>query len=75
ARAYTGRESYLLVEGGYQARLLLQVHDELVLEAPPAEQDAIIALVCETMENAYQLVTPLKVDVEVGPNWRDQTTA
>ena len=64
-----------LVEGGYQARLLLQVHDELVLEAPPAEQDAIIALVCETMENAYQLVTPLKVDVEVGPNWRDQTTA
>ncbi len=51
--------------------MLLQVHDEVVLEAPPAECDAVVALVRETMESAYQLDVPLKVDVEIGPNWYD----
>ena len=60
-----------LQEGGYAARLLLQVHDELVLEAPPAEKDAVVNLVREVMSSAYQLDVPLKVDVEAGPNWRD----
>ena len=60
-----------LQAGGYQTRMLLQVHDELVLETPPDEQDAIVALVREVMQNAYQLAVPLKVDVEAGPNWRD----
>lgn len=57
--------------GGFQARMLLQVHDELVLEAPVAEKEALVPLICEVMENAYQLDVPLKVDVEVGPNWYD----
>jgi DNA polymerase-1 len=64
-----------LKTGGYQARMLLQVHDELVLETPPEEQATVVALVRDTMSTAYALVVPLKVDVEVGPNWRDLTSA
>ncbi len=60
---------------GYQARMLLQVHDEVVLEAPPAECDKLVALIKETMEKAYQLNVPLKADVEIGPNWYDQEPA
>ena len=59
-----------LQAGGYQTRMLLQVHDELVLETPPEEQSEVAALVREVMQNAYQLAVPLKVDVEAGPNWR-----
>ncbi|HEX6643692.1 MAG TPA: DNA polymerase I [Gemmatimonadales bacterium] len=51
------------------ARLLLQVHDELVLEAPPAEVDRVIALVREHMEGAAELAVPLVVDIGTGPNW------
>ena len=60
-----------LRERKHQARLLLQVHDELVLEAPPAEVDAISALTKQMMESAAQLRVPLIVDVGVGTNWRD----
>ena len=60
-----------LREGGYRARVLLQVHDELVLELPQEERSEISALVREVMESAYKLTVPLKVDVEVGPNWFD----
>jgi DNA polymerase-1 len=56
---------------GFEARMLLQVHDELVLEAPLEEKEALVPVICEVMENAYQLDVPLKVDVEVGPNWYD----
>ena len=58
-----------LQEGGYGARITLQVHDELVLEVPVDELPAVNRLVRETMENAYQLRAPLKVDAEAGPNW------
>ena len=58
-----------LAELGLQARMLLQVHDELVLEMPETETAAVVALVREVMENAYTLDVPLKADVEVGPNW------
>jgi DNA polymerase-1 len=64
-----------LLRGGYRTRLLLQVHDELVLETPHDELNSIVTLVRETMSNAYPLAAPLKVDVEVGPNWRDLTDA
>lgn len=64
-----------LQTGGFRTRLLLQVHDELVLETPPDEQTTIVELVRDTMANAYRLNVPLKVDVEVGPNWRDLTEA
>lgn len=60
-----------LTKGKYQARMLLQVHDELVLEVPNDECEAITTLICSVMESAYQLDVPLKVDVEMGPNWYD----
>jgi DNA polymerase-1 len=52
-----------------RARLILQVHDELVLEVPEEELDNVAALVIETMEGAYDLDAPLKVDAKVGQNW------
>ena len=55
----------------YQARLLLQVHDELVLEVPPSEWEELQLQIRETMENAVQLSVPLVVDVHVGPNWME----
>lgn len=60
-----------LREGGFRARMLLQVHDELVLEAPQAEVREVVALVRRVMSGAFQLKVPLKVDVEVGDNWLD----
>jgi DNA polymerase-1 len=51
------------------AAMLLQVHDELVFEAPAGEVDALTALVRAEMEGAAQLAVPLVVDVGVGPNW------
>jgi DNA polymerase-1 len=60
-----------LQRDGFQARMLLQVHDELVLEAPLEEKEVLVPVICEVMENAYQLDVPLRVDVEVGPNWYD----
>jgi DNA polymerase-1 len=58
-----------LIEGGYRSRMTLQVHDELVLEVPPAELPAVSQLVRETMVGAYDLKAALKVDVEAGANW------
>ncbi|NMB17488.1 MAG: DNA polymerase I [Firmicutes bacterium] len=54
-----------------QARMLLQVHDELVFEVPPHEVDQLARLVREVMENDLHLVVPLVVDIQVGENWRD----
>ncbi|MFN0168225.1 MAG: DNA polymerase I [Bryobacteraceae bacterium] len=53
------------------ARLLLQVHDELVLEAPVDEVEAVSDLVKREMEQAQPMEVPLVVDVGVGDNWRD----
>ncbi|NTU85064.1 MAG: DNA polymerase I, partial [Chloroflexales bacterium] len=61
-----------LRERGLATRVLLQVHDELILEAPDAEVAAATALVREVMEGAYPgLAVPLGVDVETGPNWEE----
>jgi DNA polymerase I len=62
-----------LQEGNYQARITLQVHDELVLEVPVDELIPVSRLVRETMENAYELHATLKVDMEAGPNWYELT--
>jgi DNA polymerase-1 len=51
------------------SRMLLQVHDELVFEVPPAELDPMRALVRTHMEGAAELAVPLVVDLGVGPNW------
>ena len=53
------------------ARLLLQVHDELVLEAAPQAVAAAVSLTRETMEHAMVLAVPLVVETGVGPNWMD----
>ncbi len=53
------------------ARLLLQVHDELVLEAPRAQAGEVAAWVRDEMEQVTALDVPLTVDIGVGPNWRD----
>ena len=60
-----------LSDGGYQAKLLLQVHDELLLEAPPDELAAVMQLVKREMEQAHPIAVPLLVEVGCGPNWRD----
>jgi DNA polymerase I len=60
-----------LADEGFRARMLLQVHDEVVLEVPEDELDAVTHLVRTTMETAIDLCVPLKVDVEIGQNWLD----
>ena len=56
---------------GGQAAMLLQVHDELVFEAPAEEATEIAALAKREMEQVYRLEVPLLVDVGIGDNWRD----
>jgi DNA polymerase I len=56
---------------GLESRLLLQVHDELVLESPPEELDAVRQLVKKEMEGVCELAVPLLVEVGTGENWRD----
>jgi DNA polymerase-1 len=55
----------------YRAKLLLQVHDELVVEAPDAETEAVAGLVRESMEGAAALRVPLVATVGIGANWLD----
>jgi DNA polymerase-1 len=59
--------------GNYQAQLLLQVHDELVLEVPDQEVSAVAKLVQSIMGNAARLSVPLATEAKVGDNWRDMT--
>ncbi|MEB3166809.1 MAG: DNA polymerase, partial [Cyanobacteriota bacterium] len=54
---------------GLQARLLLQVHDELVLEASPEDLEAAVALTRTTMEQARPLDVPLVVETGTGSDW------
>ena len=58
-----------LKESGLDARMILQVHDELILEASRADAEAAMALLCEEMENAVQLSVPLDVEAHVGESW------
>ena len=60
-----------LLGAGLPARLLLQVHDELVLEAAPEALEQVLQLTRETMEHAVSLAVPLVVDTGVGPNWME----
>ncbi|MBB6452078.1 DNA polymerase-1 [Salirhabdus euzebyi] len=60
-----------LDDEGMEAELLLQVHDELILEAPKNEIDKLKDVVLDVMENAVELAVPLKVDFSYGPTWFD----
>ena len=55
----------------YQSRLVIQVHDELVLDCVPDELAAVQKMVVERMENAMSLSVPLKVNSATGKNWMD----
>ena len=62
-----------LASAGVRARVLLQVHDELVAEVPSAEVDTMAAILREEMIAAYELDVPLVVDVRSGSNWDEMT--
>ena len=60
-----------LKEGAYQAKLVLQVHDELVIDCPLQEAERVSALLKKEMENAVNLSVPLTVEVQSGETWFD----
>ena len=60
-----------LEAGGLRAKMLLQIHDELVFEVPNAEVPTVTALVKKAMETVYPLLVPLVVDVGVGHSWAE----
>ncbi len=63
--------SNALKNEGLQSKLLLTVHDELIVEAPKEEIEVLKELIPRVMENALQLKVPLKVDYSFGPTWYD----
>jgi DNA polymerase-1 len=65
------RIDHRLEEGGMSARLILQVHDEVILEVPPGELAQTTALVTETMRGAFDLRVELAVHVATGDTWAD----
>ena len=60
-----------LQEAGLRSRILLQVHDELVLEVVKAELPQVEAILHESMEQAAQLLVPLTIDINTGKNWAE----
>jgi len=60
-----------LRDEGFASRLILQVHDELIFEVPPHEEERVCELVRREMEEAMPLKVPLKVDIGVGKSWYD----
>ena len=60
-----------LADRKFQARMTLQVHDELLFDVPPAEVDEVSTLVKSEMESVIDLKVPLVADVGIGDNWRD----
>jgi DNA polymerase-1 len=55
----------------FDAKMILQVHDELLFEAPSSESKQLAKLVREEMENVHKLSVPLEVEICIGANWRD----
>jgi len=60
-----------LTAGNYKTRMTLQVHDELLFDAPKEEAEAVATLVKKEMESVIQLSIPIVAEVGQGPNWRD----
>jgi DNA polymerase I len=63
-----------LKKAGLQSKMLLQVHDELVLECPREELEKTAHVVQETMANAYPMSIPLSTEARFGPNWGEMQT-
>ena len=60
-----------LTDEKFEAKMILQVHDELLFETPVKESSKLQKLVKEEMEGVYKLEVPIVVEIGVGPNWRD----
>ena len=60
-----------LKEEGLQSKLILQVHDELIVEAEPGEKSRVEEILRSEMENALEISVPLKVDMNSGKTWYD----
>lgn len=60
-----------LKEQGLRARLILQIHDELIIDTPEEETERVKALLSDCMSNVVKLRVPLKADVECGHSWFD----
>lgn len=58
-----------ILNKNYKSKIVLQVHDELLLEVPTDEKEEIINVIRERMENVYPLKVRLKVDIKIGTNW------
>ena len=58
-----------LKKEGYKAKLVLQVHDELVIDCPESESKEVASILKFEMENAVQLKVPLTVEINIGKNW------
>ena len=62
-------ENNRIAQGGYKAKLVLQVHDELIIDCPKDEANDVAEILKNEMENAVSLKVPLTVEVGVGQNW------
>jgi DNA polymerase-1 len=60
-----------LEEGGFGSRLILQVHDEVLVELVPAERDPVTGIVLDAMTGAFDLRVPLEVNLATGSSWAD----
>jgi DNA polymerase-1 len=60
-----------LRDRGFRSRMILQVHDELIVEAPSDEVTAVAPLMRDVMEGAFKLDAPLRVDLKRGQNWEE----
>ncbi len=58
-------------KGSFKSKMLLQVHDELIFEAPEDEKESLMKLIKQVMESALDLKVPLKVEAEIGDSWYD----
>jgi DNA polymerase-1 len=57
---------------GKNAKLILQVHDELILEVPDTELEETSQIIKDAMENAMELTVPITADVKIGKSWKDE---
>ncbi|HBR31767.1 MAG TPA: DNA polymerase I, partial [Clostridiales bacterium] len=60
-----------LIDAGLKSRLVLQIHDELIVESPVTEADRAKEILVRSMENAYKMRVPLSVDAHIGKTWYD----
>jgi len=60
-----------LESGSFDSRVILQVHDEVILEVPPEHHDAVVAVTLDAMSGAFDLRVPLEVNLSSGASWAD----